>query len=225
MGNSTSGIKINELTPNATTLTPPSGPRRKIPIQHSKTYTHQEYVSSLTIFLIREPLSRVPQDIKPDPSAKSAPADSESPKVDKPPSPQAKRTMLDSLKSSSSKSARGSPGAGGASTSPSCATLGQDPAGASSVSEPIEPPRGSPPSPGHMDSGLAVGLGMVRAHPCHSLSKFCDNVYGSQSPYVTTRSSSRSDSTAAVDTEANQEKRKALYSIMQTTSAQIDVSA
>jgi hypothetical protein len=41
----------------------------------------------LYYFLICEPLYRVPQDINPDPSAKSAPGDGESLKVDKPPSP------------------------------------------------------------------------------------------------------------------------------------------
>jgi hypothetical protein len=49
-GKSTSGIKINESTPNAPTSTPPSRPRQKITIQRSKRYAHHEYISSSTIF-------------------------------------------------------------------------------------------------------------------------------------------------------------------------------
>jgi hypothetical protein len=59
-GRSSSRIKINEPTLKAPALTPPSGPRPKIPINHSKRYTCHKYVSSLTIFLIHEPLCRVP---------------------------------------------------------------------------------------------------------------------------------------------------------------------
>jgi hypothetical protein len=98
MGRSTGGIKINKPAPKAPTLTPPSGPRRKIPIQRSKRYAHHEYVSSLTIFLILEPLYKVPQDINPDSAVKSASVNGESSKVDKPPIPQAKRTTPDPLK-------------------------------------------------------------------------------------------------------------------------------
>jgi hypothetical protein len=60
MGKSTGEIKINEPAPNAPASTPPSGPWWKISIKRSKRYAHQEYISSLTIFLIREPLCRVP---------------------------------------------------------------------------------------------------------------------------------------------------------------------
>jgi hypothetical protein len=48
-GRSAGGIKINESTPKAHVLAPPSGPQQKIPIQHSKRYAHHAYVSSLTI--------------------------------------------------------------------------------------------------------------------------------------------------------------------------------
>jgi hypothetical protein len=73
----------------------------------------------------------VPQDINPDPSAKSAPAGGESPKVDKPPRPQAERTMPNSPKPSSPKDARGPLGSGGALTSPIHAAPGQDSTGTS----------------------------------------------------------------------------------------------
>jgi hypothetical protein len=101
----------------------------------------------LGISLIHEPLCRIPQDINLDPSTKCAPTGDESPKVGKPPSPQAERTVIDPPKLSSPKSERRSPGAGGAPTSPTHATLGQDPKGTSSGPEPAESPRASPPSP------------------------------------------------------------------------------
>jgi hypothetical protein len=66
----------------------------------------------------------VPQDINPDSSAKSALVDGESPKVDKPLSPQAERTTPEPTKPSSTKDARGSPSDGGAPTSPTCAASG-----------------------------------------------------------------------------------------------------
>jgi hypothetical protein len=50
MGRSAGRIKINDPAPKTPALTPPSGPRWKIPIQHSKRYARHEYVSSLTIF-------------------------------------------------------------------------------------------------------------------------------------------------------------------------------
>jgi hypothetical protein len=50
MGRSLSGIRINEPTPKAPALTPPSGPRLKILIHYSKRYIRYEYVSSFTIF-------------------------------------------------------------------------------------------------------------------------------------------------------------------------------
>jgi hypothetical protein len=72
---------------------------------------------------------------------------------------------------------------------------------------------------------------MVRAHPCHSLRRFRDSVNGSQSPYGTTKTLSRHGFhvgrfvTAVIDTEADRENIKALYSSLKTISDQIDVSA
>jgi hypothetical protein len=71
----------------------------------------------------------------------------ESSKVDKPPSPQTKRTALDSLKLSSPKGVQGSHGASGALTSPTRVASDQDPTGTSSVLEPTESHRASPPIP------------------------------------------------------------------------------
>jgi hypothetical protein len=92
------------------------------------------------------------------------------------------------------------------------------------------PPKHLPQAPGPMDLGLSMGLRMVRAHPCHSLRNLHDSIHGLQSLSGTTHNLSRPDSTsavvmAAVDTEADQENVKALYSSMKTTSAQIDVGA
>jgi hypothetical protein len=49
-GRSIGRIKINEPVPKTSSSSPPSGPQRKIPIQHSKRYAHHEYISFLTIF-------------------------------------------------------------------------------------------------------------------------------------------------------------------------------
>jgi hypothetical protein len=78
---------------------------------------------------------------------KSAPAGGESPKVDKPLNPHTERTAPDSPKPSSPKDVQGSPGACGALTSSTHATLSQDAASTSSGPEPAESPRASPPSP------------------------------------------------------------------------------
>jgi hypothetical protein len=89
----------------------------------------------------------VPQDINQDSTAKSTPAGDESPKVDKPSSPQAGKIMPDSPMPSSPKGVQGSPDAGGAPTSPTHATPDQDPTNTSSVPGPTESPRTPPPSP------------------------------------------------------------------------------
>jgi hypothetical protein len=49
-GRTAGRIKINEPIPRTSASNPPSGPRRKILIQHPKRYTHHEHISSLTIF-------------------------------------------------------------------------------------------------------------------------------------------------------------------------------
>jgi hypothetical protein len=125
---------------------------------------------------------------------KSASADGESPKVNKPTSPQAKRTTPDSPKPSSPKGAHGSPGAGSAPTSLTHAAPGQDLARTSSGLEPAESPRASPQALSPMDSGLLVGLSMVRVHPCHNLRNLHNNVRGLHSLYGTTQTLSRLDS-------------------------------
>jgi hypothetical protein len=116
--------------------------------------------------------------------------------VDKPPSPQAEKATLDSLKPSNPKGVRGSPGAGGALTSPTHAAPDHDPTGASSVLGPTESPRASPLSPGLKDSGPPMGLNVGRAHPGHNLRRFHDSVHGSLSLYGTIQTLSRPDSTS-----------------------------
>jgi hypothetical protein len=77
--------------------------------------------------------------------------------VDEPPSPQTKRTTPDSLKPSSPKGARDSPGADGAPNSLTHAAPGKDPVGASLVPKPNESPSASPPSPRSHGLGAAGG--------------------------------------------------------------------
>jgi hypothetical protein len=55
MGRSICRIKMNEPAPKTSASTPPSGPWRKIPIQHSKRYARHENISFLTIFLFVSP--------------------------------------------------------------------------------------------------------------------------------------------------------------------------
>jgi hypothetical protein len=47
-----------------------------------------------------------------------------------------------------------------------------------------------------MDSGLLVGLSMVRAHLCHSLTDLCDSIHELQSLYGETQNLSILDSTS-----------------------------
>jgi hypothetical protein len=117
---------------------------------------------------------------------KSTLAGDESSKVNKPPSPQAERTAPNSLKPSSPKGVQGSPGAGGALTSPTRVTPDQDPMDASSVPGPTESPEHHSRALSLMDLELSVDLNVVRAHPRHNPRRFHDNVHRSQSPYGTT---------------------------------------
>jgi hypothetical protein len=78
--------------------------------------------------------------------------------VDKPLSPRAEKVMPDPLKPSSPKGEQGSPGAGGALTSPIHAAPNQDPVDASSVPRPAESPRMSPPRPQSHGHGVASGF-------------------------------------------------------------------
>jgi hypothetical protein len=76
----------------------------RVPGNGSRSFD-QEGIPVLNIYVFityclvnHEPLFRVPQDINPIPSAKSVPVSDESPKVDKPPSPQAEKTTPEPLK-------------------------------------------------------------------------------------------------------------------------------
>jgi hypothetical protein len=77
--------------------------------------------------------------------------------VGKPPSPQNEKTLPESLKPPSPKSAQGSPSTGGAPSSLTRATLGHNPAGTSLDLEPDEFPEASPPSPRSYGLGVACG--------------------------------------------------------------------
>jgi hypothetical protein len=89
----------------------------------------------------------VPQDINPDSTTKGAPVGGESPKVDKPPSPQAEKYVAEPPKPSIPKGAQNPAGAEGAPTSPTHAALSHYAAGTSPWSEPAVFPEASPPSP------------------------------------------------------------------------------
>jgi hypothetical protein len=124
-------------------------------------------------FIMHEPLRRMPQDINLNSSAKSVPAGSESPNVDKPqspfgkknaqgspkavkpPSPQAERTALESPKFPCPESAENLPGDGGASSSSTHAAPNQNPMTSPSNQETTESPKVTPPNP------QSYGLGSI----------------------------------------------------------------
>jgi hypothetical protein len=96
---------------------------------------HQEGTPVLKIYIYffitdylvnREPLCRVPKDFNLVPSAKSVPVGSESPKVDKPPSPQTEKTTPEPLKPLSPTGAQSPVGAGGTPTTPTHMASGHD---------------------------------------------------------------------------------------------------
>jgi hypothetical protein len=181
--------------------------------------------------LLCEPLCRVPQDINVGPSMKSAPADSKSPKVDKPPSPQAERIAPDSLKPSSPKGAHGSPGAGNALTCPTHGSPNLDPTSTPSVQKPSESPRASPPSPRSRGLGAAGGSqrgeGSSAPQPEEVLRQrsWVTESLWDNPDFIQARFHINQFVTIAIDTEADREKIKALYSNLKTTSDWINVSA
>jgi hypothetical protein len=161
----------------------------------------------------------------------STPAGEVSPKVDKPPSPQTEKTMPDALKPSNPNGAQGYPGAGSAPTSPTHATLDHDLVGASSVMGPAKSPRVSPPSPRSHGLGAADeyqrGEGSSVPQPEEVLrqhSWVAESLWDNPD-FIQARFHTGQFVTAAIDTEADQENIKELYSSLKTTLDQIDISA
>jgi hypothetical protein len=81
-----------------------------------------------------------------------------------------------------------------------------------------------------MDLGLPVGVNQERAHLCLSPTNSCSSIYGLQSlwdnpEFIQAGFHIRRFITAVVDTEADRENIKALYSSLKSTLVQIDVSA
>jgi hypothetical protein len=156
-GKSTSGIRIKEPTPKASsTLTPPSGSQKKILICLSNKYARLWLPAIFEHLLTYASLHRVPWDINPDSSAQDVWASGESPKVDKPPTPNTEKTAPKPTQPLSPGGAQSSSSASGA-LSPS-AKAGPSPnsIGASPGLKPAKSSKTSPPSP------QAFGLG------CHT---------------------------------------------------------
>jgi hypothetical protein len=162
-GKSSSGIKINEPVPKAPASTPPSGPRKGIPVHRLRRYTCLEYFFFIDYFVNCEPLCIVPQDMNPVSVEKSVPAGSEPPKVDKPQSPQAEKTTSEPPKPPSPKGVQGPINTEGASTSPTHVASSRDAASNSPRAIPTEFPEMSPPSRGPMDLGLPVDRNQAKA--------------------------------------------------------------
>jgi hypothetical protein len=117
----------------------------------------------LNYFITCGPLCRAPQDINLDSSVMNVPVRGELPKVDKPLSPHAEKTVPESPKPLSPKGTQCSRNAGGA-PSPTRAALGTDSVGASSDLDVAESPA---PSLGPRSHGLGAPGGY---HPGESLS-------------------------------------------------------
>jgi hypothetical protein len=141
-----------------------------------------------------EPLCRVPQDMNPDSSMKSVPMSGESPKVDKPPTPDTKMSVLGSSKPPSPGGARNSPGAGGAHSSFTKVAPSSGPVGASSGSRPDESPETSPSCPSPMDSGPLMGTLLVVTLPCPIRRNNHNSTHGLLSPWPITLCSSKPNS-------------------------------
>jgi hypothetical protein len=114
--------------------------------------------------------------------AKSALVGGESPKVNKPPSPQGKKFTLEPLKPLSPKDAQSH---AGALTSPTRAASSRDTASTSPKPELVELPWASPLSPGPMDLGHLVSRDQVKACPCLSPKNNRNSINVLQSPYKT----------------------------------------
>jgi hypothetical protein len=103
--------------------------------------------------------------------------------------------------------------------------------GTSSVPEPTESPRASPPSPQSHGLGAAGrsqhGEGSSTPQPEEALQQrsWVAESLWDNSNFIQARFHVGPFVTAAIDTEANRENIKALYSSLKTTSYQIDVSA
>jgi hypothetical protein len=139
---------MNEPVPKSPPSTPLLGPWKGIPIHQSRRYSCLEYIFFITDYLVnREPLCRVPQDINPISSAMRVPVGGESPKVDKPLSPQAEKTTPEPLKPLSPTGAQSPISAGGTPTSPTHVASGHDDAHNSPRSERAKRPEMAPLSP------------------------------------------------------------------------------
>jgi hypothetical protein len=138
MGKSTGGIKINEPAPKPSSAPiPPSGPQKKSPICQSNRYVRLHPASILEQFPTYAPLCKVPQEINPDSSTQDFQTSGESPKADKPPTLDTKKTTPESSEPPSS-------GAGVAPSPSAKATPNPYPVGAPSSPRPTESPKSSP---------------------------------------------------------------------------------
>jgi hypothetical protein len=176
------------------------------------------------------PLYRIPQDIDPVSSVKGVPTGGESPKVDKPPSPQAEKSAPESPKPSSPGNAQGPTGTEDTLTSSFHATLSHNTVNISQMVDPTEMPDVIPlspwsyglraPSGPHTCEGSSVPTS--RAQLClfsHVVESLWDNPDFIQAGFHISRYV-----TAAMDSKAERENIKALFSNVETTSSQIKVA-
>jgi hypothetical protein len=177
-----------------------------------------------------EPLCRVPQDINPDSSTKSVPTSGESPKTNKPPTPNTEKTVLGSSKPPSLGGTQNSPGAGGAPSSFAQSAPSPSPTGASSSSKMAKSPKTSPPSPQSYGLGSVGGypLGCDSSVPCPEkqpwqYSRIAESL-ANNPEFIKAGFHIDRFITTAVDTEADRANIKALYSNLESASTCLNVS-
>jgi hypothetical protein len=165
----------------------------------------------------------VPQDINPDSSAKSAPVGSESPRVDKPPSPPTEKTMPESPQAQKMHKALLVPVV--------LHPLPPVPPRATTLrvllqaqSQP-SPPKRLPQAPGPMGSGPPSPRSMPQSEKPPQRHSWVVEFLWDNLEFIQASFHIRQFVTAAIDTEADQENIKAFYVSLKSTSAQINVSA
>jgi hypothetical protein len=192
---------------------------------------HSSRIFFITDYLVtREPLCRTPLRHHPVSPAKSAPVSGESPKVDKPPSPRIEKFAPELPNPPSPKGAQSPSSAKGALTSPTCVALSRDVVSTYPRPEPSELPKASPLSPRSYGLGALSGprpsegssvpksRKQSRQYSCVAESLWYNP------DFIQTRFHIGRYVSVAVNTEAELENIKSLYSSLESISAQINVS-
>jgi hypothetical protein len=175
-------------------------------------------------------LRRVPQYTHPASHAKKNPVQSESPRVDKPVSPSARKSTMETSKPPVPEDTEDPIGAKGTLSCPSNASMGHDAAPQFPCPKPTEHPKASPENPesfglgapGGRQSGEGSSVPRSKKQPCQ-YSRIVESLWDNPD-FIQARFHIGRYISASVNTEAEREQIKVLYSSMKSTSELIDVS-